>query len=137
MHLLTYFGNILAAYVCLLHFFSNKWIALVGALVFGMSPYFAGHINHVDVIFVAALPLAFYGFHRGIVEQRWRWTAIAGILAGATAFNGMYIYVCLLLTLGIYSLYLAFRRWSNWQFWHHLILFLAVAGAISIVEFTQ
>ena len=99
-----------------------------------MSPYFAGQIIHPEVIFLATVPLAFYGFHRGIAEQRWRWTAVAGVLAGATAFIGMYIFVCLLLTLGIYSLYLAFRRWNDWRYWRHIILFLAVAGAISIVR---
>ena len=134
LHLLTIFVNMLAAYVCLLHFFSNKWIALVGSFVFSMNPYFAGQIYHPDVILVATLPLAFYGLHRGVVEQRWRWTAIAGVLAGVTAFIGMYIFVCLLLTLGVYSLYLAFRRWQVGQFWRHIILFLAVAGAISIVR---
>ena len=134
LHLLTIFVNMLAAYVCLLHFFSIKWIALVGSFVFGMNPYFSGHIHHPDVILVATLPLAFYGLHRGILEQRWRWTAIAGVLAGITAFIGMYSYVCLLLTLGFYGIYLAFRRWSDVKFWRHIILFLVVAGAISIVR---
>ena len=134
LHLLTIFVNMLAAYVCLLHFFSNKWIALVGSFVFGMNPYFAGHIYHPDVVLVATLPLAFYGLHRGVVEQRWRWTAIAGVLAGVTAYIGMYIFVCLFLTLGLYGLYLAFRRWQGGQFWRHIILFLVVAGAISIVR---
>ena len=99
-----------------------------------MNPYIAGHIYQPDVILVATLPLAFYGLHRGVVEQRWRWTAIAGVLAGVTAFIGMYIFVCLFLTLGLYGLYLAYRRWQGGQFWRHIILFLAVAGAISIVR---
>ena len=134
LHLLTNFVNMLAAYVCLLHFFSNKWIALVGSFIFGMSPYFVSHIYHPEVIFVATLPLAFYGLHRGIVEQRWRWTAIAGVLAGITTFIGLYSYVCLLLTLGLYGIHLAFRQWSDVKFWRHIILFLVVAGAISIVR---
>ena len=51
----------------------NKWIALAGAIVFGLSPYVVSRPQHPEVMFIATIPLALYAFDRGVEERRWKW----------------------------------------------------------------
>ena len=132
--LLTLLANVISAYVALCYLFRNKWAALAGAVLFGINPYMLVHPQHSEVITVATLPLSLYAFHRGVVGKRMKWMVVAGALCGISAFIGMYVFVCLLLTMVIYSLHLALKFWREPQFWKSLILLLAVAGAISMIR---
>ncbi len=133
-YMITVFLNALACYVLLLRFFGDKWIALAGAVVFCFNPYFFPHIRHLNLITVYTIPLAIYAFHRGIAEGRWRWLIAAGAFAGFTAFIAMYILVCLFITMGLYTLYLALTRWRSKRFWSRVALALIVAGAIGLLR---
>ncbi len=132
--LLIILANIMAAYVFLLHLLRNKWIALAGAIVFGLNPYVINHPSHPDLSFVATIPLALYAFHRGIADRRLLWMTVSGILAGITAFIGMYVFVCLLIILGFYALFWASRSPRDPHVWKGILLLLVVAGAISMVR---
>ena len=133
-YLITIFFNALAAYILLLRLFHNKWIAIAGAVIFGFSPYFFSHMIHEDHTVVATIPLALYAFHRGIVEHRWTWLVAAGALVGFTIFIMMYTFACLLITMAVYTLYLATTRWRNRRFWAGLALTLLVASIISFIR---
>ena len=133
-HLFTVFFNAFASYIFFFRFFVDKWIALAGAVIFSFSPYFFAHIRHPEVITVATIPLALYAFHRGFVEGRWKWLVAAGAFAGFTAFIGMYILVCLFITMGVYALYLAASRWRQKRFWQRVALTLLVAAAIGLIR---
>ena len=133
-YLLTVFSNALASYILLLRLIGDKWIALVGAAIVGFSPYFFPHIRHPDTITIVTIPLALYALHRGIVEQRWKWMVAAGAFAGFTAFIGMYILVCLFITMGFFTLHLASTRWRQHRFWAHVALTLVVAVSIGMIR---
>ena len=133
-HVLIMLANTAAAYLLTFHLFHDKWTALFGAVMFGLSPYVLQRPQHVEVIFVAVIPLAVYGFHRGVVERNWRWLGGVGALVGATVFVGMYNFVCLLLTLGITGLYLARNRWREGAFWRGIALFGVVVAAIGMLR---
>ena len=45
-YMLIVWSTALSAYIYLLWFFKDKWVALFGAIVFGFSPHVAGHPNH-------------------------------------------------------------------------------------------
>ena len=132
--LLTLLANVTSAYIALWYLLRNKWAALSGAVLFGICPYLLAHPHHPEVIMVATLPLSLYAFHRGVMEKRMKWIVVAGALCGITAFIGMYIFVCLLLTMGIYSMHLALRVWREARYWKALVLLLAVAAAISMIR---
>ena len=131
-YLLIIFATALSAYIYLLYLFSDKWVSLFGALVFGMSGYVVGRTSQPDVAFIATLPLTLYFFHRSVVDMRWRHAIVSGILLGVTAFIGMYTFVCILLSLGLYILYFARSHWRDRAYWLRIVLLLAVAAGISI-----
>ena len=133
-YLLIIFSTALSAYAYLYYLLKNKWAGLFGAVVLGLSGYVVGRASQPDVAWIATLPLALYFFHRAIDEKRWLFIGISGILAGLTAFIGMYTYVCILLTLGLYILCFARSRWRTRHFWMRIALLFFVIGAISIVR---
>ncbi|MCY3915043.1 MAG: hypothetical protein OXG49_03430 [Chloroflexi bacterium] len=119
-----------SAYLYMLYLFKDKWIALLGAVVIGMSPYVVGYPEHPELRFMTPLLLAVYFFHRGIAERRCKLAVIAAILTGATAYTSMHSFVCLVITLTMYTLYFACSRWKERAFWVFLGLF-AVTAAIA------
>ena len=124
-YLLIIFATALSAYVYLLYLFSDKWVSLFGALVVGMSGYVVGRTSQPDVALIATLPLSLYFYHRSVVETRWRSAIVS-------AFIGMYTFVCILLSLGLYILYFARSHWRDRAYWLRIVLLLAVAAGISI-----
>ena len=131
-YLLIIYTNALSAYLFLGRLLERRSCACLGALVFGLSPYVLSHQEHPDLALAASIPLTLYGLHRAVEEGRWPWLVFAGIAAGVTVWIGMYVFICLLMTLGIYALYLALPRWRGWRFWAWLAALLLVAGAISL-----
>ena len=131
-YLLIIFSAALSAYVYLLYLLKDKWISLFGAVIFGLSGFVVGRPPHPSTSFIAALPLALYFFHRAILEKRWRFIGISGVLIGLTTFIGPYIYVVTVLTLGLYILYFACSRWKNSNFWLRITLLFVIIGSISI-----
>ncbi len=133
-HLLIVFANTISAYVVLLAWFRNKWVAFAGAIAFGMHPYIIGHSQHPDVTLVASIPLALYTLHRGINERRAICLLISAFLVGFTAFIGMYIFVCLLILYCFFTIYLVSRFWRNIWFWQQITVVFTIAAAISLVR---
>ena len=121
----------LSAYVYLLWLFNDKWIALMGGVVFGLSPHVVGHPQHPALAFSATIPLAIYAAHRGIAENRRALLALAGILTGLTTLVMFYTYICLLISLGLLVLALAIGRWRDKSFWFNIALLVAVIALSS------
>ena len=133
-YLLIIFTTSSAAYLYLLYILKDKWIALFGAVLIGLSGYVLGRPMHPGESFLATVPLSCYFLHRGFAETRWRFIAISGVLVGGTAFIGWYIFVCLLMTVAGYIIYFAVARWKDRQFWLLAATLLTIVGFISIVR---
>ena len=133
-YMLIVFATALAGYIYFHYLFNDKWIGLLGAVIFGFSQQVVGHSAHPDLGFLATAPLSLYCFQRGILERRWTWLVAAGAFIGLTAFIGMYIFVCLLLTLGMVILGFAISRWRKPDFWLGIALLLFVIGMISALR---
>ena len=125
-------SSALSAYIFINHLLRDKWIALVGAVIFGFSPHVMVHITWPEIGFVVTLPLALYFLHRGLTEDRRVWMVSAGALAGLTTFVTMYVYVCLLMTLLGYALVAALQRWRSRRFWTNLCILALVIIATSV-----
>ena len=130
-YLLIIYANALSAYLFLGRLLERRSCACLGALVFGLSPYVLSHQEHPDLALAASIPLTLYGLHRAVEEGRWPWLVFAGIAAGVTVWIGMYVFICLLMTLGIYALALAAPGWQDKHYWLRLAALLLVAGAVS------
>ncbi len=133
-YLLIVLANVLSAYVCVLYMLKDRWLALLGAVVFGFHPHVVYHIHQPDVALIATVPLAMFFWQKGYDEQKWSLIAVSGVLVGFTAFIGMYIFVCLLLSLGILVSYLAISNWRKRFLWLSVILLLMLAGTISSIR---
>ena len=123
-----------AAYVYLLYLMKDRWVSLFGAVVFGFSGYIVGRSPQPDPIFLTFFPLALYFFHRAILEKRWLFLFITAVLITCTAYNGMYMFVCLLMTLGAYICYFARERWRDRGFWLRLLVFCSLVSAVGLVR---
>ena len=123
--------NAFCAYPLIQHLIKDKWIALFGALVVGVATPYAHYSLLPDLITLGTIPLTIYFLHRAIAENRWRLAALAGMVAGLTAFIGMYIFLINLMTIGIYSCFLSSPFWRKPAFWRALMVFFAACGLFS------
>ena len=130
--LLSVVFSAFTSYLYLFYVLKDTWIALFGAVVFAFSPHVMAHPNHPDVGFVATLPLILYFFHRGVIENRRAFTIGAGLLTGLNTFVIMYVYICALITLGLYVCAFAWRRWRQKRYWIHVILILLAIAVTSV-----
>ncbi len=120
-----------SAYLYMLYLFKDKWIALLGAVTIGMSPFVVGYPEHPGLQFITTLLLAVYFFHRGIAERRYKLMVVAAVFTGATAYVSLHILVCLAITLTMYALYFSVSKWKESAFWVSLGLFAVVAAMVS------
>ena len=123
-----------AAYVYILHLSESRWASIFGSIVFGFSGYIVGRSPQPDHTFLVFFPLALYCFHRAVQEGRLLFVFICAALISCVAFTGMYMFVCLLMTLGAYTCYFALRRWQDRRFWQHLLLLVALVGAVGLLR---
>lgn len=129
-YLIMIFFTALCGYVYTLYVFKSKWLALFGAAVLSFGPHVLSHYNHPPFLFVASIPLCLYFFHRGVNEKRWTFIVAAGLMVGATTEINLYLYVCLLMTLGLFIIALAATRWRDGRFWR-LVALLTIAVSVS------
>ena len=125
-YLLIIISCALSAYIYLLWLFKDKWIALLGATVFGFCSHIYATPHWPEISWIATLPLASYCFHRGIKEHRLALVVLAGGLTGLTSTIVMYHYVVLLIVLGMYIIALGAARWREGSYWRQIILLIAV-----------
>ncbi len=133
-YLILVYLTILSGYIYLYYLFRDRWIALFGAVVFGAGGFVLMRPGQVSTSFIAGIPLTLYFFQRGILEERRLYMLIAGCLVGASAFIGLYVQVCLLLTLAIFTLVFARSRWRDGSFWQSMIMFCLIAAALTFVR---
>ena len=134
IYLLFILLTALSAYGYLNYLFRDRWLALFGALVFGLSPHVISHSQHPTLNLLATIPLALYALQRGIEEQKWKWLILCGVLAGITAFIGMYLFVCLLLTMALFIGCFTRPVWRQARFWIGLLLSISIVASIGMVR---
>ncbi len=119
-----------SAYVYMLYLFKDKWVALLGAVIIGLSPHVVGYPEHPEYRFIATVPLALYFFHRGLDERRYKLVFYAALTTGLTAYASMHVLVCLVIMLGMLSLYFLGSRWREAVFWAAVFSFAATVAII-------
>ena len=134
-YLILVYLTIMSGYIFFYHVFRDKWLSLFGAVVFGASTFVLTRPGQASTYFIATLPLSLYFLHRGIVEERGKFFIISGALVGVTAFIGIYILVCILLTMLLYIPFFALSRWKAARFWLRLFAMFLVAAGIAVVRF--
>lgn len=129
--LLIVFAVAASAYIYLHYLLGDRWLATLGATVFGLCQFVTAHAAHPGVNIIVSFPLSAYFFQRGIKEERVRYLIICGIIVGLTAFSGIYIFICQIITLALIVLYYAFIHWRGPRFWRRMILLGLVIGLAS------
>ena len=132
--LLIIVANAVSAYIFLCRLMVRPSSAALGALAFGLSPYVLNHQEHPDLALAASIPLALYGLQRAFAGDGWRWLVFAGVAAGVTAFVGMYVFICLLITLGTYALILAAPHWRERRVRGAVCALMILVGGISLLR---
>ena len=124
-HLLIILSSASAAYVYLLWLFRQEWLAIFGAVIYGLGPQVIGHPNWPAIAWIAPMPLVIYFVHRGLRERRALLIILAGLVAGLTFDITPYFFVCVLITLGLFLIAMATSRWRDSSFWLQIILLMA------------
>ncbi|MDE2636202.1 MAG: hypothetical protein OXI30_07535 [Chloroflexota bacterium] len=126
--------NGFCSYLLIQQLIEDKWLALFGALVAVAATPFPHDSTPRDLMAWGTIPLSLYFLQRSIFEGRGRFAALAGMCAGITAFMSMYILVMNLMTVGIYSSFLALKAWRKRPFWRTLTVFCAVCCLFSFLR---
>lgn len=115
---LNAFFACLGAFLLLGTLVESRAAAVVGALCYGLSGFFAGHSSHLGIFIGAALfPWLLLAFRHAMDRSAIRYTALGGMVGAAMILAGyfqtaMYAFVAL----GLYALadlYRAPRRWPR------------------------
>lgn len=122
--LLIIFSSASAAYVYLHWLFKDRWLALFGAVVFGMCRHIVTLSSWPQIAWLAPVPLALYCIHRGFREERARLVIAGGIIAGLTSESTMYTFVSSVLALALFIGGLAVPRRRDPAFWRRVMLLL-------------
>ena len=125
-YLFIVFTVSMSAYVYLNYLFRDRWLATMGAVVFGLSQHVTAHAAHPDINLILSFPLATYFFQRAIAESRLKHLVVCGIIVGLTAFLSLYIFVCLLITLALIILYYAMERLRDLRYWRWMLVLVLV-----------
>ncbi len=129
--LLIVFAVAASAYIYLHYLLRDPWLATLGAVVFGLCQFVTAHAGQPGINLIVSFPLSAYFLQRGIKEERLRYLIICGIIVGLTTFNGMYIFICQIITLALFVLYYAVAHWRYPRFWSWMILLGLVVGLAS------
>lgn len=130
-YLLIVFAVAASAYVYLHYLLRDPWLATLGATVFGLCQFVTAHAGQPGINLIVSFPLSAYFYQRGLKEERVRYLIVCGIVVGLTTFNGMYIFICQIITLTLIVLYYAFMHWRDPRFWRWMMLLGIVIGLAS------
>jgi hypothetical protein len=114
--LLAYvFANMTAMYALVWDIGRDQRTAILGAVIFGLSPYLAAHLmGHFDLMAAFTLPLFALCVRRAMRAGSAAWTAAAGLVLIATAYTTYYYVVYLFFFLAVYSIALLDWRPVRW-----------------------
>lgn len=129
--LLIVFAVAASAYGYLHYLLADRWLATLGATVFGLCQFVTAHAAHPGINIIVSFPLSAYFFQRGIKEERPPYLIFCGIIVGLTSFSGIYIFICQIITLALIVLYYAFIHWRDPRFWRRMMLLGLVIGLAS------
>lgn len=131
LFLLSICSSAAAAYFYIYWLIGDKWLALLGAVIFAISPQVVGFAAWPGLAWIAPMPLILYCAHRGMKEGRTNLIILGGFLVGATTAVSMYLFVVALITLPLFIGGLGPARWRSKLYWRHSILLVAVIALSS------
>jgi hypothetical protein len=104
------FLNMSAMYALVWDVTRHRRAAMLGGVIFGLSPYFASHLlGHFDLIAAFVLPLFALMVRRALSAHSPRWAIGAGLVLAATAYTVYYYVVYLAFFLAVYLI-----AWLGW-----------------------
>lgn len=130
-YLLIILSSAATAYIYLHWLFKDRWLALFGAVIFGLNPYVVAATSYPQGAWLAPVPLVFYGVHRGFRENRLSLIVLGGLSAGLITDFTLYAFVVIVLSLGLFICGLAVARWRDGAFWRRVLLLLMVLALAS------
>jgi hypothetical protein len=109
--LLAYvFANMASAYALAWDVTRHRRAAILGGVIFGLSPYLAAHLlGHFDLVAAWVLPLFALLVRRATLSRAKIWSAAAGLTLAATAYTTYYYVVYLAFFLVVYLI-----AWLEW-----------------------
>jgi hypothetical protein len=109
--LLAYvFANTASAYALVWDITRHRRAAVLGGVLFGLSPYLAAHLlGHFDLVAAWVLPAFALLVRRATLAEARRWPLAAGFVLAATAYTAYYYVVYLGFFLAVYLI-----AWLEW-----------------------
>src|SRR3954452_5238880 len=109
--LLSYIvANMACAYALVWGIVRQRRAAILGGVIFGLSPYLASHLlGHFDLMAAWLIPLFALSIRRALASESTRWAIAAGLVLVATAYTAYYYVVYLSFFMAVYL-----AAWLGW-----------------------
>ncbi len=109
LFLMSFFLAALGMYSLVAHLTKSKAAAVLAGLIFAFFPYRFAHISHLELLYMAWMPLCFLFLHKFFERPSYRRLFIAGFFFVLQAASCAYYGVYLALFAGLFVLFFAWR----------------------------
>lgn len=117
----------IAAHLLVLTLTGRHDAAIVGGLAFGFNPFRVAHVEHLELLLAAGMPMALMALHRYVESRQRRWLALFSTALVAQALSSSY-----------YALFFTvfFAMWIVWfvrpREWRALVA-IGIAGGMAML----
>ena len=108
--------------------------AVLAGIIFAFAPYRFAHLGHLELSWIAWMPLALWSAHRLLTRGHLRYALMLGVFVALQGFSSLYHLVFFVPFLGVALTILAGLP-STVQ-WKRRLALLAVAGAVAAIALT-
>jgi hypothetical protein len=128
---LSFVLGALSMYYLVRYLTEDRRAAIVAAIVFAFTPHLFAHLQHIQLLMTAGIPLALLGFHRLADHPTTRRGVALGVVIAAETYACAYYAMFLMLMVPVATLIVAGTRqvWRSRAYWTAI----AVAALAAIV----
>jgi Dolichyl-phosphate-mannose-protein mannosyltransferase len=131
--LFTFTASVIAMWLLARRLTGDGYAAATSAVLFAFCPYVFSHIAHIQLLFVAGVPLCMLMLHRLIDAPSPRRGLDLGLALAAVGLSCAYYGVFTGLAIGYATLFIAWsrRRWTSPPYW--IAIAIAAVSSLAIV----
>jgi hypothetical protein len=118
-------------YYLMRYLVADRRAAIVAAIVFAFTPHLFAHLQHIQLLMTAGIPLAMFAFHRLADAPTTRRGGTLGVIMAAEAYACAYYAVFVMLMVPVAALVVAGTRrlWQSRPYWTAI----AVAALVAVL----
>jgi hypothetical protein len=131
---LSFVLGAMSMYYLVRYLAGDRRAAIVAAIVFAFTPHLFAHLQHIQLLMTAGIPLALLAFHRLADAPTKKRGITLGVVMAAEAYACAYYWVFVTLMLPVATLIVAGTRrlWRSRPYWTAIAVAALVATALTL-----